>query len=426
MEPPRIARAQLADYSSRVDELMSGLAKLRKENDKKRDRLQTLRETLASRRRTISAAKLVPVQSASNQANIMRESQELASFSSTIARARSGLVGELVDVFNVVEVGGRPPIGGKAGTKGEWTIGDLILPVPGDIRRYPPEHINAVLRHTLHFLHLLTFYLGIKLPFDVSWSGGKFGVGQAWIRATSGGEAGGWAKWQTQQPLHLSASPESPTPPLESTPAHPNIIRSASERPRSGFSGQRTASVPTSLQGPTTNAASSSQSQSQTLQASLVDSYMDDTTSSSPPTSSFTTAFAMLIYDVCYLAYTQAIDIPLSQAGDVLSNLWLICCSAELGRKSHETSPFLPPPTPTSFQLDFAQLLQATSANPVRKPHRLSQPMRVNSMGAELKPRRTQTAPVSANDARRREREREIIMEEEDGWDLIGEDDGLE
>jgi hypothetical protein len=35
----------------------------------------------------------------------------------------------------VVEVGGRPPIGGKAGTKGEWTIGDLILPVPGDIRR---------------------------------------------------------------------------------------------------------------------------------------------------------------------------------------------------------------------------------------------------------------------------------------------------
>ena len=35
----------------------------------------------------------------------------------------------------MVEVGGRPPIGGKAGTKGEWTIGDLILPVPGDMRR---------------------------------------------------------------------------------------------------------------------------------------------------------------------------------------------------------------------------------------------------------------------------------------------------
>jgi len=40
----------------------------------------------------------------------------------------------------------------------------------------------------------------------------------------------------------------------------------------------------------------------------------------------------MLLYNVCYLAYTQAIEIPLSQAGDVLSNLWSVCCSAELGR----------------------------------------------------------------------------------------------
>ena len=33
------------------------------------------------------------------------------------------------------QVGGRPPVGGKAGTKGEWTIGGLVLPVPGDMRR---------------------------------------------------------------------------------------------------------------------------------------------------------------------------------------------------------------------------------------------------------------------------------------------------
>ena len=60
---------------------------------------------------------------------------QLTALSDTIARARSGLVQELVEVFSVVEVGGRPPIGGKAGTKGEWTIGGLVLPVPGDIRR---------------------------------------------------------------------------------------------------------------------------------------------------------------------------------------------------------------------------------------------------------------------------------------------------
>lgn len=40
-----------------------------------------------------------------------------------------------MEVFSVVEVGGRPPIGGKAGAKGEWTIGGLVLPVPGDMRR---------------------------------------------------------------------------------------------------------------------------------------------------------------------------------------------------------------------------------------------------------------------------------------------------
>jgi hypothetical protein len=43
----------------------------------------------------------------------------------------------------------------------------------------------------------------------------------------------------------------------------------------------------------------------------------------------------MLLYNVCYLAYTQAVEIPLSQAGDVLSNLWSVCCSAELGRFVH-------------------------------------------------------------------------------------------
>lgn len=59
----------------------------------------------------------------------------LAALADTVARARAGLVQELVEVFSVVEVGGRPPIGGKAGTKGEWTVGGLVLPVPGDMRR---------------------------------------------------------------------------------------------------------------------------------------------------------------------------------------------------------------------------------------------------------------------------------------------------
>ncbi len=138
----RARRADVASMQRRVDELMHGLTKLRKDNERsllpflrliclidsaiERDRLRMLRETIATRRQTLSAARLVPMP---------RETQVPGSLTISIARARAVLVQELVEVFNVVEVGGRPPIGGKAGTKGEWTIGDLILPVPGDIRR---------------------------------------------------------------------------------------------------------------------------------------------------------------------------------------------------------------------------------------------------------------------------------------------------
>lgn len=88
---------------------------------------------------------------------------------------------------------------------------------------YPPDHINAVLTHTIHFLSLLAFYLGIKLPFDVVWSrsstpppsiysfnahsnsgvaedaraSGLLGVGTPWIGAIRGNEYGGWARYVT-------------------------------------------------------------------------------------------------------------------------------------------------------------------------------------------------------------------------------------
>jgi hypothetical protein len=60
-----------------------------------------------------------------------------------------------------------------------------------------------VITHALHFLGLLTFYLGVKLPFAVEWvapggtfgeGGGKLGVGTPWIGAIRGGESGSWAR----------------------------------------------------------------------------------------------------------------------------------------------------------------------------------------------------------------------------------------
>ncbi|KAI9462749.1 UV radiation resistance protein/autophagy-related protein 14 [Russula earlei] len=314
----RVRRADLSTGQEMLDELNDGLANLRRENDRARQRVRALREDIATRRRTLSQAKLLPP--GPLDPLIARELTQLNAHADTIARARSGLVSELVEVFNVVEVGGRPPIGGKAGTKGEWTIGDLVLPVPGDIRRYPPDHINAVITHALHFIGLLTFYLGIRLPFEVTWTGGKLGVGQPWVRSIKGTESGSWAKWTSKHCLHVSASSPSPV-----------------------------------ADNPTVLAQSTS------------DSYIE-TCPPPNPSSSFTTAYAMLLYNVCYLAYTQAVEIPLSQAGDVLSNLWSVCCSAELGRRSHQTHPLLPPPTPPSFPLDFAQLLQATAATPASRP----------------------------------------------------------
>lgn len=50
----------------------------------------------------------------------------------------------------------------------------------------------------------------------------------------------------------------------------------------------------------------------------------------------------MLVYDVCFLAHTQAVDVPLAQAGEVLGNLWAVCCSPDLGRCVSVPPFFLP------------------------------------------------------------------------------------
>lgn len=74
----------------------------------------------------------------------------------------------------------------------------------------------------------------------------------------------------------------------------------------------------------------------------------------------------MLIYNTIYLCHTQSLSIGLSQSGDILQNLWALCCASELGRRSHQTGVgvALEQPTPPMFTTEFTQLLQATSAGP--------------------------------------------------------------
>ncbi|KAI0824944.1 UV radiation resistance protein and autophagy-related subunit 14-domain-containing protein [Trametes gibbosa] len=354
-----------------------------------------------------------PTRGADPLARQIEEMQaQMAALADTIARARSGLVQELVEVFSVVEVGGRPPLGGKAGTKGEWTIGGLVLPVPGDIRRYPPDHINAVLTHTIHFVTLLAFYLGVKLPFEIVWSrsssppngpakgSGLMGVGIPWIGAIRGGESGGWARWSTKQPLHVSSAP----PPASSSSS-------------SGSPPSSSARPPAPRASTTAPTLSHTRTPSLTASSTLADSHLASAPPPLPPTGAsspggaFTTALAMLLYDVAFLAHTQAVDVPLAHAGDALGVLWAVCCSPELGRRSHAAAaaPAAPlaAPTPPAFALDFSHLLQATAATPARVRAR-------GSSGRE--------AAAAAGGARgvRGTREERIVEEEEDeGWDLL-------
>lgn len=268
-----------------------------------------------------------------------------------LAEARRGLVAELVDVFDLAEVGGRPSLGVRSGTRGEWTIvaPGLVFPVPGDIRRtdafpslisnenthssltvgYPPVHMNAILTHTIHFLGLLTFYLGVKLPFEITWSGGKLGFGQPFISAArpGGSESGGWAKWTEGNPLHLplsqppnaqpssnpSSPPSSPRRSLSSSIMLPNPLGMRHSQSTSVDANPRTRPIPINNDS-----------------ASYLESIQQDAEAEQP--ASFTTALSMLLFDVAYLAWTQGVEIPLAQTGEILRNLWAICCSAELGK----------------------------------------------------------------------------------------------
>ncbi|KAJ7184966.1 UV radiation resistance protein and autophagy-related subunit 14-domain-containing protein [Mycena filopes] len=411
MEGSRVRRANVAQIQGRLDELLSALTRLRKDNDKKRDRLRTLRESQATRRRTLAAANGLPSPPSPNANSVLAAPLAgLSTLSSLITRARAGLVQELVEVFNIVQVGGRPPLGGKAGSQGEWTIGDLILPVPGDVRRYPPQHINAVLGHAVHFVGLLAFYLGVKLPFVVNWDGGKLGVGVPWI----GPGRGGWGRqvpilWTANHPLHLSLSP-SPAP-------------TASPSPSTTHSPTEDLSLSQSL------------SQSQLSQSTATLHPHSQPAAAEPEPPHFTTGLAMLLYDVMYLAHTQGLALPLAQAGDILGNLWAVCCAPELGRRSHATYATvnipardpnsvnvnalggdnrLPPPAPGAFALDFGQVVQAAASGGGRRAGTGASGARrvsVGSFGASGAKGTTTTRVRKAPP-----------QEEEEGWDIVSED----
>jgi hypothetical protein len=81
-------------------------------------------------------------------------------------------------------------------------------------------------------------------------------------------------------------------------------------------------------------------------------------------------------------------------------------------RKSHETYPHLPPPTSSSFPLDFSQLLQATVANPSSKRN-----TKLGRTGSGK-----HSIEEKASNLLLGERIEEIFNEDEGDWDLVDDD----
>jgi len=78
-----------------------------------------------------------------------------------------------------------------------------------------------------------------------------------------------------------------------------------------------------------------------------------------------------------------------------------------LHRKSHETTPTLSAPTPSTFPLDFAQLLQATTANPSRRSKVGRMPAVKEGIGEQGKDRET------------RKGEEIVDVDSEEGWNWV-------
>lgn len=190
-----------------------------------------------------------------------------------------------------------------------YAIASLALPAnPADLASLPLEHVQAVLSSLIQFLRLLTFYLGVKLPFEIIWDGGVTdGVGRPWIHAIKGDEEGSWAKYPTPQPLF-------PPPP------------------------------PSSSQGSTSNPQQYDPYPIPTAVAVVVGEPSPELlTSHTRLLPSFTTAIAMLQYNIAYLLFTQRVPLPYtmpfssSSPPDALRSLIALCFSPsdQVGLFSH-------------------------------------------------------------------------------------------
>ncbi|CEL62884.1 hypothetical protein RSOLAG1IB_10552 [Rhizoctonia solani AG-1 IB] len=171
--------------------------------------------------------------------------QALSNVADALSEGRAALVRELAEAYELQE---ECRVGQAGQEEYIWTLGRMELPSADDLSRFKPSLLHTTLYNTLHFMRLTSFYLGVKLPFEIGWGasstiyppfpslfipgaaeGAKLetisedgaepsgstpvGVGTPWIvagRGLGGTGDGGWAKYTTPLALHLPAPTSAP------------------------------------------------------------------------------------------------------------------------------------------------------------------------------------------------------------------------
>ncbi|CAE6350833.1 unnamed protein product [Rhizoctonia solani] len=170
--------------------------------------------------------------------------QALSNVADALSEGRAALVRELAEAYELQEECRAGPGGQEEYV---WTLGRMELPSIDDLYRFKPSLLHTTLYNALHFIRLTSFYLGVKLPFEIGWgasstisppfpslfipgaAGGKLetisedgaelsgatpvGVGTPWIvagRGLGGTADGGWGKYTTPLALHLPTPASAP------------------------------------------------------------------------------------------------------------------------------------------------------------------------------------------------------------------------
>ncbi|KAK0562117.1 hypothetical protein OC844_002865 [Tilletia horrida] len=88
------------------------------------------------------------------------------------AGPRQGMPGRQMPTSASAAAPGATPAS-AATVSPNWTIVNLPLASPADVRKYPREDINGALSYTSLLLQLLSAYLGISMPFVIESQGGR-------------------------------------------------------------------------------------------------------------------------------------------------------------------------------------------------------------------------------------------------------------